>query len=96
MKQIMTECQLAVKWAKVQPNGKSTWSWYRVSKWRQWDMIVGHFLKMPDFRFAILYTYNRETETRGEQIGYISRTSNWLKEHQPGKTRKRKRRRNPN
>ncbi|NJL14169.1 MAG: hypothetical protein HC913_14940 [Microscillaceae bacterium] len=67
MSKIGKEAQLAVKWA----NGH--WTYYRVSKYRQWAAIVRHFRNVKHFRFAIMYQYNHKEKIRGQQIGYFDK-----------------------
>lgn len=64
--------QLAVKWA----NGQ--WTYYRVSPYRRWAAITGYFRRLQNFRFAILYAWNKDDNARGQQIGYFDKHKDTL------------------
>jgi hypothetical protein len=64
---VLKESQLAVKWANNQ------WTYYRVEKHRIWENLINSYVNLPNFRFAILYEYNKETKQRGNKIGYFDR-----------------------
>jgi hypothetical protein len=66
------EAQLAVRWANKE------WTYYRVSKHRLFNSLVNHFSGLDNFRFGILYEFDSKTNLRGSQIGYFSKTENWL------------------
>jgi hypothetical protein len=64
---IGNDSQLAVKWS----NG--TWTYYRVAPYRKFESLVAYFTNLPNFRFAILYKYDKKQQVREYQIGYFDK-----------------------
>lgn len=61
---------LRVKFSK---KGKEYWRGFRVSRSRTNFSITEYFRGIPEFRFAILYSFNRKTRKKGIQLGYFDK-----------------------
>lgn len=69
---IGTDAQLAVKWAN------QSWSYYRVSRHRSFESLIDHFTAKLDFRFALIFEYDKRSGARGRKIGYFDKNENEL------------------